>query len=87
MYHRSTRWSMTALKNNYKKPGECSLVLNHPAESTVNTLINDRQKGKQKMLWGRDGAHNVLQIRTSIASKSWTTDWEKVEKILYKEVA
>jgi hypothetical protein len=57
------------------------------AESTVNTLINDRQKGKQKMLWGRDGAHNVLQIRTSIASKSWTTDWEKVEKILYKEVA
>ena len=41
----------------------------------------------QKMLWGRDGAHNVLQIRTSIASKSWTTDWEKVEKILYKEVA
>ena len=36
------------------------------AESTVNTLINDRQKGKQKMLWGRDGAHNVLQIRASV---------------------
>jgi len=25
------------------------------AESTVNTLINERQKGKQKMLWGREG--------------------------------
>ena len=30
MYHRSTRWSMTALKNIYVKQSECSLDLNHP---------------------------------------------------------
>ena len=53
------------------------------AESTVNSLINDRQKGKQKMLWSRDGAHNVLQIRTSILSNSW----KKVEKRIYKIAA
>lgn len=57
------------------------------AESTVNTLINSRQKGKQKMLWGRDGAHNVLQIRASVFSESWDNDWNKVESKIYKKVA
>jgi len=57
------------------------------AESTVNTLINDRQKGKQKMLWGRDGAHNVLQIRTSVFSNSWDEDWKAVQDMLYREAA
>ena len=57
------------------------------AESTVNTLINERQKGKQKMLWSRDGAHNILQIRSSISSKTWSSDWEKIEHKLYKEAA
>ena len=30
MYHRSTRWSMTALKNIYVEQSECALDLNHP---------------------------------------------------------
>ena len=57
------------------------------AESTVNTLINNRQKGKQKMLWGRDGAHNVLQIRASVFSNSWKSDWNRVESVIYKKIA
>jgi hypothetical protein len=57
------------------------------AEGTVNNLINERQKGKQKMLWGREGAHNVLQIRSSVESKSWKSDWKKVESDLYKKAA
>lgn len=57
------------------------------AESTVNTLINERQKGKQKMLWSRDGAHHVLQIRASIASNTWNNDWDKIEQTLYKQAA
>ena len=57
------------------------------AESTVNTLINERQKGKQKMLWSRDGAHHVLQIRASIASNTWNNDWDKIEQKLYKQAA
>lgn len=57
------------------------------AESTVNSLINERQKGKQKMLWSREGAHNVLQIRASLQSKSWKNEWPKVENIIYKQIA
>ena len=57
------------------------------AESTVNNLINDRQKGKQQMLWSRDGAHNVLQIRASVSSNSWDSDWQYVELEVYKKVA
>ena len=57
------------------------------AESTVNTLINERQKGKQKMLWSREGAHNVLQIRAAQRSESWSNDWESVESKIYKLVA
>jgi hypothetical protein len=57
------------------------------AEGTVNNLINERQKGKQKMLWGREGAHNVLQIRSSVESQSWKSDWKKVESDLYKKAA
>jgi len=57
------------------------------AEMTVNTLINDRQKGKQKMLWSREGAHNVLQIRSSIFSGTWKNDWKKLEDRIYKKAA
>ena len=56
------------------------------AESTVNTLINERQKGKQKMLWGREG-HNVLQIRAAQRSGSWSKDWQNVEGVVYKSAA
>ncbi len=57
------------------------------AESTVNSLINDRQKGKQKMLWSREGAHNILQIRSSSLSHTWKSDWQKVERELYQVAA
>lgn len=53
------------------------------AESTVNTLINERQKGQQKMLWSREGAHSVLQIRASVFSKTWEHDWASVEELIY----
>ncbi len=39
------------------------------------------------MLWGRDGAHNVLQIRASVFSNSWDVDWKKAESEIYKMVA
>ena len=56
-------------------------------EATVNTLINDRQKGKKKMLWSREGAHNVLQIRASLFSNSWDDDWQKIESKIYLDAA
>lgn len=57
------------------------------AECTVNTLINERQKGKKKMLWTREGAHNILQIRASSFSNSWKDDWKKVESKIYPKAA
>lgn len=57
------------------------------AESTVNTLINERQKGRKKMLWSREGAHNILQIRTSTFSNTWDNDWEKIESEIYRKAA
>jgi hypothetical protein len=57
------------------------------AESTVNTLINQRQKGRQKMLWSRGGAHGILQIIAALQSKSWKRLWTQVENILYPAVA
>jgi hypothetical protein len=53
------------------------------ADSSVNSLINTRQKDNKKMQWTRDGAHNILQIRTSRFSKTWEQDWQKVQNKIY----
>jgi hypothetical protein len=45
------------------------------AESHIDSLINARHKQKQKMQWTREGAHNVLQIRASMASNEWDERW------------
>ena len=47
----------------------------------------NRQKGKQKMLWSREGAHYVLQIRSSLFSNEWEKDWLKLEPNIYKKTA
>lgn len=73
---------------NYEERKNKGLVFtSNLAESTVNTLINERQKGKQKMLWSREGAHNVLQIRAAQRSESWVKDWNSVEDTVYKLAA
>lgn len=59
----------------------------HTAESTVGHLINARQKNKQRMRWSRTGSHNVLQIRASLYSGSWDSDWKEIEKRIYKKCA
>jgi hypothetical protein len=73
---------------NYEQRKNSKLVFtSNLAESTVNTLINERQKGKQKMLWSREGAHNILQIRAAQRSESWNGTWENVESRIYKLAA
>ncbi len=59
----------------------------HVAESTVEHLLNDRCKRKQKMQWSRDGIHAVIQIRVSQASDDWDNDWENIIKPKYLEAA
>lgn len=57
------------------------------AESSVNTVINARQKNDKKMQWTREGAHNILQIRTSLFSKTWKADWKKTKNKMYPKAA
>ncbi len=46
-----------------------------------------RQKKTQKMQWTREGAHNILQLRTSIFSNTWNKEWDEAQKKIYKEAA
>jgi hypothetical protein len=48
------------------------------AESHIESIINARHKKSGKMQWSREGAHNVLQIRSGIISKTWTQQWQQV---------
>jgi len=57
------------------------------AEVSVNSIINIRQKCNQKMQWSRQGSHDVLQLRTSIFSKTWENDMNTVKMGLYKQAA
>jgi len=57
------------------------------AESSVENVINERQKHNKKMQWTREGAHAVLQIRTSQMSGSWKDDWDKIRPEIYKNAA
>ena len=73
---------------NYQERQEANLPFTSTiAESSVNELINTRQKNNKKMQWSREGAHNILQIRTSCFSKTWQQDWEKAQKEMYQKVA
>jgi hypothetical protein len=46
------------------------------AESTVESLINQRCKGQQHMRWSREGLNPVLQLRAAIHSQDWSHKWK-----------
>jgi hypothetical protein len=60
---------------NYEDRKNKGLVFtSHMAESTVESLINQRCKAKQHMSWTREGLHALLQIRSAVLS---TRNWAK----------
>ena len=63
---------------NYAQRKKQGLVFtSNLAESTVETLINQRCKGKQHMRWSRYGLNPILQLRASIHSKGeWANKWK-----------
>ena len=63
------------------------LFSSHVAESTVEHLINERHKRKQKMQWTRESAHHVLQIRSAIASNDWCYNWEAAVEAAIEQAA
>lgn len=56
-------------------------------ESSIETIINERHKKKKKAQWTRQGAHNILQIRTATASDHWNETWDEAKKSFYKIAA
>lgn len=46
------------------------------AESTVESLINQRCKRQQQMRWSREGLNPILQLRAAIASNDWCSTWK-----------
>ena len=73
----------TYIKNNtakivdYRERQNKGLIFtNNLAESTVESLINQRCKGQQHMRWSRDGLDPLLQLRTAIGSNDWDKIWK-----------
>ena len=46
------------------------------AESNVESLINQRCKRQQHMIWSRAGVQPLLQVRAAINSNDWLDKWE-----------
>ena len=73
---------------NYQERSNASLPYTSTyAEVSVNSIINERQKCNQKMQWGREGAHKILQLRASILSKSWVNDFKTAKDTIYRKSA
>ena len=63
----------------YSKREKSGLVFtSNLAESTVESLINQRCKGQQHMRWSREGLNPVLQLRAAIHSNDWSDKWRTV---------
>lgn len=59
---------------NYQKRQDASLIFtSQMAESTVESLINNRCKGQQHMRWSREGLHALLQVRAAVNSDDWNS--------------
>jgi hypothetical protein len=72
----------TYIKNNaakivdYRERQKTGLVFtSNLAESTVESLINQRCKGQQHMRWSREGLDPLLQLRAAIGSNDWDKIW------------
>jgi hypothetical protein len=62
---------------NYRDRQKQKLVFtSNLAESTVESLINQRCKGQQHMRWSREGIEPLLQLRAAISSNDWKYYWK-----------
>jgi hypothetical protein len=61
---------------NYEQRSGAGLIFtSNVAESTIESLINQRCKGKKHMKWTRAGVHPLLQIRAVSITKEWQDSW------------
>ena len=62
--------------NYEKRYKEGEAITSQMAESTVESLINQRCKGKRHMQWSPEGLHPVLQLRALASSNDWNINWQ-----------
>jgi hypothetical protein len=74
---------------NYQKKQDAGLIFtSQMAESTVESLINQRCKGQQHMRWSREGLHALLQIRDAVNSNDWNSICEHhIAESVYRKAA
>ncbi len=74
---------------NYQKRQDAGLIFtSQMAESTVESLINQRCKGQQHMRWSREGLHALLQVRAAVNSDdSNDTCISHITESVYRKVA
>lgn len=66
----------------------CLIFTSQMAESTVESLINQRCKGQQHMRWSREGLHALLQVRAAICSNDWSAICEQhINDAIYQKAA
>lgn len=82
-YHKKINNLITYINNNrkyivnYEHRYNNNLVFtSNIAESNVESLINQRCKCQQHMIWSREGVQPLLQVRAAIHSKEWSQRWE-----------
>lgn len=82
-YHKKINNLITYIDNNrkyivnYEHRHNNNLVFtSNIAESNVESLINQRCKCQQHMIWSREGVQPLLQVRAAMHSNEWNHRWE-----------
>jgi hypothetical protein len=77
----------TKIVNYSERQHKGQVFTSNNAECTVESLINQRCKGKKHMQWSREGVHAILQIRAASASNDWDRHWESYVLNAYPKAA
>lgn len=79
--------NQTKIVNYSQRQKSGQVFTSNNAECTVESLINQRCKGKQHMQWSRAGVHALLQIRAMVACNDWKDNWDKYVLGAYSKAA
>ncbi|WP_028865237.1 UPF0236 family transposase-like protein [Psychromonas aquimarina] len=64
---------------NYRERKKKRLIFtSNLAESTVESLTNQRCKGQKHMRWSREGLNPILQLRAKIHTDDWDNKWRVI---------
>ena len=68
--------NVTRIVNYSERKKKGLIFTSNLAESTVESLINQRCKGQQHMRWSREGLNPILKLRAIINTIDWENKWK-----------